>query len=167
MASIFLKTRRTAAFRRRAVLSVLLLCFYTFVPRELLAGPAAQGFDSHSANYVEVSARRAGNAILVLLRIKKGYHLNANPASAEYLIPTSIVFEGVEPERIVYPSAIRLKPVFADQPIEVYEGTVTILAIFSPGVLDERLELGFKLTAQACTEQICLPPEDIVAKASW
>ena len=168
MASICLRSRGAAAFCRRVFLIVLLLSISTFVSPEPLAGPAGKGSGNfQTANHVEVSARRAGNAILITLRIDEGYHVNANPASAEYLIATSLAFEGAAPERIAYPSAIRIEPAFADQPIAVYEGTVTIVAIFSPGTLDQLRELGFTLTAQACTEQICLPPDDIVAKASW
>ncbi|MGE3279977.1 MAG: protein-disulfide reductase DsbD domain-containing protein [Alphaproteobacteria bacterium] len=168
VASIWVEAEHAAAFGRCVSLTVLLLSVSTFASPELLAGSAEKGSgNSQSANHVEVSARRAGNAILITLRIDEGYHVNANPASAEYLIATSIAFEGLAPERIAYPTAIRLEPAFADQPIAVYEGTVTIVAIFSPGALDQRRELSLTLTAQVCTEQICLPPDDIIAKASW
>jgi hypothetical protein len=74
--------------------------------------------------------------VLVRLQIDQGYHVNANPASSEYLIPTSLAFEGVALERIAYPPAAQLKPAFADDPIAVYEGVVTIAAVFPPGTLD-------------------------------
>lgn len=168
MAADCQESRRAAALCRRVFLAALLLSASMFVPPELLAGPAEKASGSlRTADHIDVRARRAGNGILVTLRIDEGYHVNANPASNEYLIATGIAFEGIAPERIAYPPAIRFKPAFADDPIEVYEGTVTIAAMFSPGVLDRRRELGFTLTAQACTEQLCLPPDDIVAKASW
>lgn len=165
---ICVESRHAVALCCRVVLMALLLSAFTVGSPAEAAGAAEKASASfRSADHVEVQARRAGNSILVTLRIDEGYHVNANSASAEYLIATSIAFEGVTPAQIAYPPAIRLKPTFADQPIEVYEGTVTIAAIFTPGMLDRRREIDFTLTAQACTEQICLPPDDIVAKASW
>lgn len=116
---------------------------------------------------MHVSARRAGDSILGLLRVDPGYHVNANPASNEYLIPTSIAFEDIAPERVAYPPALRFKPAFSDEPIDVYEGAVVIRAIFLPGTLDRVPAIGFTVTVQACTEQICLPPDDISSRAAW
>ena len=114
-----------------------------------------------------MTARRAGDVVLVTLRIDPGHHINANPASHDYLIPTTIAFDGLVPEQIAYPPATAFKPVFADEPIAVYGDTVTIAATFPPGTLDSLPELRFMLTAQACTEQICLPPDDIIGRARW
>ena len=123
-----------------------------------------------TADHIHVTARRenpASGAVLITLRIDPGYHVNANPASNEYLIPTTVAFSGFAPERIVYPPAARFKPVFADEPINVYEGTVVIAATFSPGALDRAHDLDFTVTAQACTARICLPPDDIPARVTW
>ncbi|MGE5268921.1 MAG: hypothetical protein ACM3JG_04525 [Thiohalocapsa sp.] len=54
-----------------------------------------------------------------------------------------------------------------NKPIKVYEGTSIITARFSPGVLDRIRGLVLTLTAQACIERICLPPDDIAANAAW
>ena len=165
---ITLCSHHVATLGRRAVLIMLLLLAFTVGSPAEAAGAAEHGSGGfRSADHLKVHARRARNGILVTLRIDEGYHINANPASAEYLVATSIAFEGVAPERIAYPPAINLEPAFADRPIEVYEGTVTIAAIFSPGVLDRQREISLTVTAQACTEQICLPPDDITTMASW
>jgi hypothetical protein len=42
----------------------------------------------------------ASDMLLITLRIDPGFHINANPASAEYLIPTNVAFAGIEPERV-------------------------------------------------------------------
>ena len=104
---------------------------------------------------------------MVALRIDPGYHINANPASNEYLIATSIAFKGIVPDRIAYPPAAAFKPAFSDEPINVYEGAVVITATFSPGTLDGVRDIAYTLTVQACTEQICLPPDDIPSRVSW
>ena len=122
---------------------------------------------SRTQDHVHVTVRRAGDAFLITLRTDPGYQINANPASDDYLIPTTVVFAGSVPERIVYPPATPFKPAFADAPINVYEGTVVVTATFAPGALDRTHELGFTVTAQACTKEICLPPDDITARATW
>lgn len=145
---------------RIVLLSACLLLAQAF------AETAAKALDS-SADHMHVSARRAGDSILITLRIDPGYHVNANPASNEYPIPTSITFEGVAAARTAYPLTSRFKPAFSDDPIDVYEGAVVIRAIFSPATLDRVRGIGFTLTVQACTEQICLPPAEISSRAEW
>jgi hypothetical protein len=122
---------------------------------------------SRTEDHVHVTARRAVDALLITLRIDPGYHINANPASDDYLIATSVAFAGPVAERIVYPPGISFKPAFAGDPINVYDGTVVVTATFAPGALDRTHELGFTVTAQACTKNICLPPDEIAAHATW
>jgi len=62
--------------------------------------------------------------LAVTLRIDDGFHINANPASLPYLIPTSLALVGITPLRIAYPVASRFKPNFANEPLDVYEGTI-------------------------------------------
>ncbi len=166
MVSICPESRWAAAFCRRAVLTVMFLFVYNIAMPDLLAGSSESG-SLRTEDHVHLTARRAGDVILVTLRIDAGYHVNANPASNEYLIPTSIAFGGVIAERIAYPPGTRFNPTFAAEPIEVYEGTVIIAATFPPGALDRAHDLRFTLTAQACTTQICLPPDDISGRATW
>ena len=40
--------------------------------------------------------------VTVTLTVKPGWHINANPASFAYLIPTGIVFDGVKPQRFFW-----------------------------------------------------------------
>jgi hypothetical protein len=156
-----------AAFCRRAALTVLFLS-YGLGTSQLLARTLKELSGSlRTADHVHLTTRRAGDTLLITLRIDPGYHVNANPASNEYLIPTSVAFEGVTPQRIAYPPAASFKPAFTDEPISVFEGTAIIAATFPPGVLDRVQEAGFTLTAQACTTAICLPPDDISGRATW
>ena len=54
----------------------------------------------------------AEDKVVVLLRVDNGYHINANPASEPYLIPTTLAFNGITPLRILYPAATRFRPRF-------------------------------------------------------
>jgi hypothetical protein len=86
-------------------------------------------------------------------------------SSAEYLIPTNVAFAGIEPERISYPPPVAFKPQFTDDPINVYEGTVVIAASFAQVTLDREPAPKVTVTVQACTDQICLPPAELIAHA--
>ena len=162
------QTMRGAALCRRMLLILLFLLACGFdTPRVFADTSDEVPGSSRTEDHVHVTARRAGDTLLITLRIDTGYHVNANPASDDYLIATSVAFAGPVPERIVYPSGIPFKPAFADDPINVYEGTVVVAATFTTGVLDRAHGLGFTVTAQACTKEICLPPNDISARATW
>ena len=102
------------------------------------------------------------DALLITLRVDRGFHINAHPASQPYLIPTTLTFAGLIPLRIIYPRALRFQPRFADAPINVYEGTVAITALFPEGALMRVPPPHAKVTVQACTDRICLPPADLM-----
>jgi hypothetical protein len=173
---------RLAMWFRRLGLSLVLALAAAFGLPPLQAGQSGDlapnlGVDrtppalSGTANHVHVvSVRRpsrGSDMLLITLRIDPGYHVNANPASSENLIPTSIAFAGLVPERIAYPPPIRFKPRFTDDTLDVYERIAVITATFSVGALDRTHGLSLTVTAQACTAVICLPPDEIPARATW
>lgn len=90
-ASICPESRWAAGFCRRAAMTLLLLFAATIASPDLLAGSSDRGSSSlRTEDHVHVTARRAGDTLLVTLRVDAGCHVDANPASNEYLIPTSI-----------------------------------------------------------------------------
>ena len=99
--------------------------------------------------------------LVVTLRIDPGFHINANPASFAELIATRLAFAGVEPTRIVYPDPVRFKPKFVDAWIDVYQGTIAIEAFFPDGALAQTSTPEGAVTAQACTDEVCLPPAEL------
>jgi len=109
-------------------------------------------------------ARDAGDQdkITVTLVIDPGYHINANPASYKSLIPTTLTFDGYELKRVIYPKPYRFKLKFTDEALDVYQGTEVIVAFFPSGSLEPGTRLRGILLAQACTDEICLPPAEIV-----
>src|SRR5256885_13285086 len=93
---------------------------------------------SSSAQVVKVVShfipKAAGAPANVELEITPGFHVNANPATFPYLIATEVQpgkVEGITVGKIEYPAGVAKKFEFADQPLSVYEGKVTIPIPFS------------------------------------
>ena len=101
-----------------------------------------------------------GDEVIVTVVIDPEFHINANPASLDYLIPTTLNVTSEAPLRVIYPRPLSFKLKFADRPIDVYQGRIQIIAVFpaSPG---RGPHLFGTLTVQACTDIICLPPADL------
>jgi uncharacterized protein YyaL (SSP411 family) len=99
----------------------------------------------------------------VLLEISKGWHVNANPASLGFLIPTGVELTrdgsgGLKLAEVVYPKSTNFSPRFSLEPLAVYEGDVSI-HVELPRNLPESARL--ELTFQACDAATCLPPETV------
>ncbi len=124
----------------------------------------------NTAAVVRVSATAKTSAgrdeFVVTLRIDDGYHVNANPATYDYLIATSVAFEGLTPERVRYPVATLFKPAFAPSGLKVYEGEVRLIASFPAGTLGNGREIRALVSAQACNSEICLPPAKLPVTAT-
>jgi hypothetical protein len=110
---------------------------------------------------LEIRRDNAQDTVTLLLRVDDGYHINANPASEPYLIPTSLGFKNISPVRIIYPQATRFRPKFVNESLDVYQGIVSITAILPKETLANFPSLQGTLTVQACTDAICLPPADV------
>jgi uncharacterized protein YyaL (SSP411 family) len=100
--------------------------------------------------------------IAITLKIEAGYHINANPASYDYLIPTALRLPGLPDAQIHYPPAKVLRPSFALDGIQVYEKNVELVAQFAKGALAQAAALRATIDAQACTQTVCLPPSKIL-----
>ena len=127
---------------------------------------AAKPAPSDTAGHVRVSAssRTSGGRpeIVFTLEIERGYHVNANPATFDFLIPTRVSFSEVRPVEVRYPAPKAFKSTFAPDVLSVYEGTVQVVAQLEDGALDSRRQLNATVDTQACTETVCLPPARIV-----
>lgn len=155
------------------VLGALLLSATAGVAAPIDGGPAASPTTlatgdvrfADTADHVRVTAvdRVVGDTdqVVVTVEIDAGFHINANPASFDYLIPTMLNLAGQAPLRVAYPPPIRFKPKFSDDVLAVYDGTIRIAAEFPRGALARIPRLSGGVTAQACTDEICLPPADL------
>jgi uncharacterized protein YyaL (SSP411 family) len=120
-----------------------------------LAGPS-------SADHVHAKAvvrqLRDTEEITVTMLVDKGYHVNANPASFDYLIPTSVSLDGVAGLRVSYPESTVIQPKFAPEGLKVYEGEITLKATAPKAAFAQGEPTRAELKVQACTDEICLPP---------
>jgi hypothetical protein len=115
----------------------------------------------------DVSITAGGNAdATVTLSISPGYHINANPATFSYLIPTAInpgQTEGIIAAKPVYPAAQKKKFQFADEPLAVYEGEVQIrlaLRVEANAGKGAR-SLPLEVRVQACDTEKCYAPDTL------
>lgn len=124
-----------------------------------------EGKVSASVERVEI---RAGETVetSVLLSIASGYHVNANPATEKFLIPTVVNVKpeaGITVGKIVYPKPLRKKFPFAEVPLDVYEGDAVIkLMLGAPRDLRRgQHTLRTDIRVQPCDDQMCYPPATI------
>ena len=88
----------------------------------------------------------------LVLQIAPGWHLQANPATEDYLVATEVkAGERCDLRNVRYPEGERFPSRYSQQPIAVYTGQVEITGEASG---TERL----RLTYQPCDETRCLPP---------
>jgi uncharacterized protein len=99
--------------------------------------------------------------VLVTIKVDDKFHINANPASFDFLIPTTVEFKGIKPNKVEYPKSTRFTAEFVREGLDVYEGSVAVVARFPKGSPSENSSVEGAVTVQACTNQICLPPSTI------
>ncbi|WP_185015509.1 protein-disulfide reductase DsbD N-terminal domain-containing protein [Salinisphaera orenii] len=115
-----------------------------------------------SAAHVNLGATRDGNTIQIELDIASEWHINANPASFDFLIPTDIkvLANGVLlSTELVYPAGDELD-VGLEDPIRVYSGKVKLIAALDE-VADNDIST-VEAVVQACNDSgLCLPPSTL------
>jgi uncharacterized protein YyaL (SSP411 family) len=127
---------------------------------------AAKGFPPlpRSADHVRVQTRGAGaDGWIVSLAIDPGWHVNANPASFPFLIPTRVRVSGHADAELRYPPGVPLETTFSRGTLATYEGTIDISVRLpsASGAAHERA--GIEVEFQACDETRCLPPSKVQA----
>ncbi len=140
------------------------------------SSPAQAGISSSldvvkiSSPEIKITANGSAEAI-VILTISPGYHINANPATFSYLIPTAVSpgkAEGIIAGKPVYPAAQKKKFQFAKEPLAVYEGEVQIKLPLRAGISVARPGwLPISVTVQACDDEKCYPPATLNAMIRW
>lgn len=101
------------------------------------------------------------------LKIAAGWHINANPAGQDYLIPTTVELDANAPVEIVdiaYPKGRSMRFEFSNEPLNVYEENLTISLRLKqkPNVQRKKnAPITLKLTYQPCNDTECLFPETL------
>ncbi|MFM7057381.1 MAG: DUF255 domain-containing protein [Planctomycetota bacterium] len=102
--------------------------------------------------------------VAIQLTIANDWHINANPASPENLIPTEIKLTSphkVRLTRVKYPDHHEFQPPGTSDVIHVYDGKVVIYVLLEtdPEETVPEAELDFEIRYQACSRETCLPPD--------
>lgn len=147
----------------------LLLVLALLAPAALHALPPAPE-QARLAVGADRTAYAAGEPALITAQVKinSGWHVNANPPTFPYLIPTTLELAlpaGWPAPRVEYPAPKKQKFAFEEELLAVYDGDAAILARFAvpAGTADGTYPVAAKLTYQACNDRQCLPPVDTAA----
>jgi DsbC/DsbD-like thiol-disulfide interchange protein len=132
-------------------------------PRDVVSATAYPSYDP--------VARGHEMQLAVVVKIKEGFHMNSRKPTLDYLIPTDLKIEaptGFQPGEVSYPEGQNRTFSFSkNQPLNVYEGTITLrlplkVAASAP---TGKQEIPLKLHYQACNQEVCLPPVTIKLSA--
>jgi thiol:disulfide interchange protein DsbD len=108
--------------------------------------------------------------LAVAVAIDRGWHVNSDEPGDEFSLPTTVQWtlpEGWVVAETEFPDGEELSFEFSDGPIEVWEGTATIVATVKvPASAAGETVLGVKVIAQACNDTQCLPPTPVNASTS-
>ncbi len=104
--------------------------------------------------------------VAVVIDVSEHWHINANPANAEGLIPTTLTLPStasVVIDRITYPKGATTKVSWSDEPVALYTGHTII---FGEGHVNATAQPGpvkieGSLRYQACNDQVCIAPKTI------
>jgi uncharacterized protein YyaL (SSP411 family) len=109
-------------------------------------GPSLEGL---AASIVDARIETTSPGFRVFLVVKEGWHINANPASSPYLIPTEI--QG-DVRNVSYPPGKSMTFAFSKEPLSVYDGEVML-----EGEANQDAA-AVTLVYQACDDTRCLSP---------
>ena len=118
-----------------------------------------------SAAAARIGTDGAGTARLEVT-IARGWHINANPSSPDYMIATVVTVApegGVSAGPVVYPAAKKLKVAFDQSEIAAWDGSfeIELPLTAAAGAAAGTHALAGKLTFQACNDQVCLAPASV------
>ncbi len=102
----------------------------------------------------------------ISVSVAKGYHLQANPASEDYLVPTRLELKSsndVRVGKVAYPKGKPYRLSGADKDLQTYDGSFEIGISFrlSRSARPGRTTLQGRLHYQACDSKTCLSPTSL------
>ena len=133
---------------------------------QLPADPAGTAAWSKKVDVVSLSLDRntvnsGSNLLTLTVSIDSGWHVNANPASEKFLVPTGLTLSGSGARigTIEYPKGQPFSTEASKVPISVYEGEITLSI---PLEIDpDAADLMLNITTQACKDRSCLEPQTV------
>jgi hypothetical protein len=139
------------------------------------SGPAVDSSDRvRMFARVDEDAVRPGEPFTVRVRMKvdRGWHINANPASLPELIPTTMDVRSDAPitvEQIAYPDPDKFETQFSDAPLDVYDGILNLTArvrLDPASTSLNQVPMRILVRYQACDEGSCLAPAEQILDVS-
>jgi uncharacterized protein YyaL (SSP411 family) len=109
---------------------------------------------------VEFIDRSTADDFEIWITIADGWHVNAHLPLDDYLIPTSLTLDGISNIETTYPRETVKSLTFNDAPLALYEGVFSLRSKKSKGLIVSPSKV--VLTFQACSDEVCLPPEDMI-----
>jgi uncharacterized protein len=140
----------------------------TFAPVLFLAIAAAGAPAVVSVQTSQVTEVSPGQSreTQISVSVAKGYHLQANPASEDYLIATRLELKPVNDitiGKLKYPPGTPYRLSGADKDLKTYEGDFDIgvsLKVSQSASRGEHVLQG-RLHYQACNSKVCLSPTSV------
>ena len=131
---------------------------YTLIGSQALNLGGTGNVRSVSSGAVRVAANidPAAGTITVRIKVKDGWHVNAHEPLEDYFIPTDLAVAGVPIAAGDYPEPLLKALTFNDELLSLYEGELELV-----GVIPDAVPAVAVLTIQACSNEICLQPEEV------
>ncbi len=137
------------------------------VLKEKLAIP--QAFVSQTGQSPQSVTVAAGKPAKIEMhfRILPGYHINSSQPGSQWLIPTKLRLSpptDIGTGRVKYPPGKNVRFEFApDEPLNVYEGDLTISAVVSAAryAMPAKYKIHGVLHYQACDNRTCFPARQL------
>ena len=145
--------------------SLLLFCAHA-VAQDLPAGLRGPAVSMAPPPVVSIQQGKAGTVPLSF-RVIRGFHVNSNKPSSEFLIPTALKVDATTDiviGRITYPVGKDMSFPFApDEKLNVYSGDFQLGVIVRPllTVQTGKYMIRGSLKYQACDNAACYPPKTL------
>lgn len=109
--------------------------------------------------HAESSAKK--KVVDITVKIDEGWHLNANPASMDFLIPTTVNVQTGQASKMEadYPKSEELSTSLGS--VNVYQGTIHIKVTVNADQSIDEDKLRLLMQVQACKESTCYAPSQI------
>ena len=161
--------RTLSGVLRASILSALALVVSASPAPAQLGGPGAipqpQELVQVTAEPVTIAAG-GRSAARITLRVREGWHINANPPALDYMIPTVVRLEAdgvVSAAAPVYPPPHPQKLAFEEKPLLVYDRDAVVMLplIAARDAARGSRTLSGTVSFQSCNDEVCLTPASV------
>ena len=148
--------------------------FKPVLPEPATASPFKRSYDERPVKakiypYFDKLERGGKCPVAIELTIAKEWHINANPANPDFMIPTEIKItspQKIKMTRVKYPKHELLEVEGQEEPSHVYGNKVMIYTLLEIDAAEmaEKGELEVEIKFQACNSKTCEAPDVIKLK---